>query len=55
MKNHKEFRNLYWWHMPVHPQDEPTMGRDMLRNVLVWLLGMIAAASVIASTFQAGA
>ncbi len=55
MRNHKEFSDLYWWHMTVDPHDEPSVGQGMIRNVLVWLISVIAVFATLAAAFQGGA
>ena len=43
---------LLWWNDPTDPSTRPTTGSRMLRNVLIWLVIVIAviAIGVIASS-----
>lgn len=40
-------RRLYWWHLPVSPDQSASLGRDMIVALIVWIVLLLAFLAII--------
>ena len=51
MSNDRDDRKIFWWSLPISPDDSAEVGGRMMRAILIWI-GVIAALAVILGVVQ---